>query len=393
MPRRRTRGEGSIYEKPKGSGIYYAEVVLADGRQSRRKGPTAKEARERLKELNALKAAGVLGNKQPTLAQWWALWLEHFASNLKANIKDDYRSIGARYVDGKPIGKKRLIDLTAAEVQAWVNALGARGLATQTVRNAHARLRTALKAAQRHGYIERNVAIGIKLPAAADDEGDEAPAQQVWPFDTAMTYLELLQHNRWLALYRLAINLGLRQAELIGLTWDMVDIERGTLKINQQLRRVRDGEAKAWRLMPVKTKAGKRTLKLDADLVEVLRAHKVNQAEERLLHGKAFQERDPWYKSRAGLVFVTETGAPIHGSDLLQHFRRWTKKAELSPIRFHDLRHTAATLMLESGYPIPSVSKILGHANPSITMRIYAHALEDSKAETIAGLSRRLRRG
>jgi integrase len=389
---RRTRGEGSIYDKPKGSGIYYAEVVLPDGRQIRRKGGTAQQAREKLKELNALKAAGILGNKQPTLAEWWSIWLDHFASNLKSNIKDDYRSIGARYVIGKPIGKKRLIDLTAAEVQGWVNALGARGLAAQTVRNAHARLRKALKVAQRHGYVERNAAVGIEMPAAADD-GDETPAQQVWTFDTSMTYLELLEANRWVALYRLAINLGIRQAELIGLTWDMVDLERGTLKINQQLRRVRDGEAKVWKLMPVKTKSGRRTLKLDADLVDVLRAHKINQAEERVLLGKAFQDRDPWYKARGGLVFVTETGAPIHGSDLLQHFRRWTKKAGLPDIRFHDLRHTAATLMLESGYPIPSVSKILGHANPSITMRIYAHALEDSKAETIAGLSRRLRRG
>jgi integrase len=389
---RRTRGEGSIYDKPKGSGIYYAEVVLPDGRQIRRKGGTAQQAREKLKELNALKAAGILGNKQPTLAEWWTIWLDHFASNLKSNIKDDYRSIGARYVIGKPIGKKRLIDLTAAEVQGWVNALGARGLAAQTVRNAHARLRKALKVAQRHGYVERNAAVGIEMPAAADD-GDETPAQQVWTFDTSMTYLELLEANRWVALYRLAINLGIRQAELIGLTWDMVDLERGTLKINQQLRRVRDGEAKVWKLMPVKTKSGRRTLKLDADLVDVLRAHKINQAEERMLLGKPFQERDPWYKSRDGLVFVTETGAPIHGSDLLQHFHRWAAKADAPIIRFHDLRHTAATLMLESGYPIPSVSKILGHANPSITMRIYAHALEDSKAETIAGMSRRLRRG
>jgi integrase len=92
------------------------------------------------------------------------------------------------------------------------------------------------------------------------------------------------------------------------------------------------------------------------------------------------------------LVFVTETGAPIHISDLTKHFKSALKRAGLPTIRFHDLRHTAATLMLANGVSLVTVSKILGHSSPAITATIYAHALDESKAGAIAGLSQRLRK-
>jgi integrase len=91
------------------------------------------------------------------------------------------------------------------------------------------------------------------------------------------------------------------------------------------------------------------------------------------------------------LVFVTETGAPVHSSDLVQHFKRTLKALELSKIRFHDLRHTAATLMLADDVSLVTVSKILGHSSPAITATIYAHALDESKTGAIAGLSQKLR--
>jgi integrase len=378
----RANGEGSVYEYPKGSGKWVAQIYLEDGTAKRRRAATQREAREKLKKLQAEIEQGVnLSIQQPTVAQWCVTWLEHFATNLKANIRDDYAGVIARYIENETIGKRRLDKLTPADVQAWVNALTQR-IAPLTVRNAHARLHKALEVAVRNGYVVRNVASKTELPPI--------PATHIQPlnFEQSLALLDIVAHHRWAALYRLALNLGMREAELFGLTWPAIDLERKTLRIFQQLRRVRSkpGEARVFVLQTVKTKAGERTLRLDDDLVKVLRDHRQSYHEERALLGEKW--RDPW----GTLVFTTETGAPIHISCLLDHFRGVLKKAELPAIRFHDLRHTAATLMLADGVPMVTVSKILGHSSPAITATIYAHALDESKSVAIAGLSRRLQR-
>lgn len=385
MPRRskgRANGEGSVYEYPKGSGKWVAQVYLEDGSSKRRRANSQREAREKLKKLQAEIDQGVdLTIQQPTVAEWCMTWLEHFATNLKPNIRDDYEGVINRYIEGELIGKRRLDKLTPAQVQAWVNSLKER-VAPLTVRNAHARLHKALEVAVRNSYIARNVAANTELPPVP-----KAPIRPL-SFDEAQRLLDAVEGHRWAALYRLAVNLGMREAELFGLTWQAIDFEHGTVRIFQQLRRARPkrGERRKFVLQAVKTKAGERTLRLDEDLIEVLRTHKRNYDEERALLGEKW--RDPW----GNLVFTSDTGGPIFISGLLVHFKQVLKEAGLPKIRFHDLRHTAATLMLADGVPLVTVSKILGHSSPSITAAIYAHALDESKSEAIAGLSKRLKR-
>jgi integrase len=278
---RRTKGEGSVFEYPAESGIYFAQITLPNGKQVKRKGPTAKEARAKLKELQSLAANEVnLGIRQPTLWQWWEIWLDQFALNLKQNMREEYRSIGRRYVQGQAIGRRKLIALTFVEVQAWVNGLAKR-LAPKTVHNAHARLRTALDVAKRRGYIERNAADDIELPSIAHS-GDDYVEMRPYSFGQAIALLECLQGNRWYALYRLAINIGARQGELLGLTDDSIDWTTGELTISHQLKRVTPtqaakGAAKAWGLVPLKTKSAKRTIQLDDALLTVLRLHRKNR--------------------------------------------------------------------------------------------------------------------
>lgn len=389
---RRTKGEGSIFESPKGSGIWYAQITLDGGKQVSRRGPSQKEARERLRELNKLKEAQVdLGARQPTLWEWWQVWLDEFATKLKPHIIDDYRSIGRVHVSKHKIGGKRLIALTHADVQGWVNSLSRQGLAPYTVRNAYSCLRRALKVAERNRYVERNVATGVSLP---EREGVEEKTITPLTFEQAQGFLASVASDRYAVLYRLAINLGSRQGELLGLTWDCVDFEAGTLTIKQTLQRVRargvKGAPLGWALLTPKTKAATRTLTLSPDLLAHLRAHKAAQAAERLRGGAEFRERDP-FRDRGGLVFTTDRGAPIYGGGLLSQFKKALAAAGLPVIRFHDLRHTAASLMIALKYQIVAISKILGHANPNITMKIYAHALEQDIAEAVAGLSERLR--
>jgi integrase len=380
----RSNGEGTIFEYPKSSGVWYAQISLANGRRCKRRADSQRAAREKLRQLQAeLEHGADLTTQQPTVLQWCFTWLETFATNLKPNIRDDYRGIIKRYIEPAPIGKRRLDKLTPAEVQAWVNDLAAK-VAPKTVRNAHARLHKALEVAVRNGYSTRNVAKGIEMPSV--------PTPKIYPLTIpqVVTLLHTVAGHRWAALYRLAINLGMREGELFGLTWDAIDFEAGTIRIHRQLQRARkqgkpDGP-REFLLQTTKTKAGERTLKLDEDILAVLCQHRANQQEERALRGEAW--RDPW----GNLVFTTETGAPIHISCLLDHFRAVLIIAGLPSIRFHDLRHTAATLMLDSGVPLVTVSKILGHSSPAITATIYAHALDESKSQAIATLSQQLRK-
>jgi integrase len=175
--------------------------------------------------------------------------------------------------------------------------------------------------AVRNGYVVRNVASKTELP--------QIPTPQIHPLDVnqVKALLKAVKSPRWDALYRLAVNLGMREAELFGLTWPAINFERGTLRIYQQLQRARkDGRQdapKAFVLQATKTRAGERTLKLDDDLLAVLRAHKANQDEERALLGDKW--RDPW----GSLVFTSDTGGPIFISGLLAHFRGVLKRAEL----------------------------------------------------------------
>jgi integrase len=330
----RANGEGTIYEYPRGSGVWYAQVSLEDGSRRKRRAASQRDAREKLRGLLAEQEHGVnLAAQQPTVAQWCVTWLESFAINLKPNIKEDYAAVIRRYITNAPIGKRKLSQLTPADVQSWVNALSKK-VAPQTVRNAHARLHKALVVAVRQRYIARNVADDIALPSV------RTPPIKPLDFAQAAALLETVADHRWDALYRLAINLGMRQGELLGLAWEAIDLEAGTIRVFQQLQRVKrpDGQ-REFVLQTTKTKSGERVLQIDASLVARLREHRRVQEEEAEFRGAAC-------KNRLKLLFTTDTGAPIHVSDLAKHFKSALKRAKLPPIRFHDLRHTAATLML-----------------------------------------------
>lgn len=381
MPRRskgRANGEGSIYQEGNG---WMAQITLANGKPKRARAKTQEEARIKRDELLALRNRGVnLSKQSPTLTEWWAIWLDKYAKQLKPNIREDYRGIGRRYVESDPLGRRKVSLLTNAEIQDWVDRLCER-IAPQTVRNAHARLHKALKVAiQRHIRAD-NPADDIDLP--------EARPEPIHPldFDQALRLIEALEDDRWSVLYRLLINLGLREGEALGLTWDAIDLKKGTIRIYRQLKRVprTDGTGKEFVLQTTKKPSSDRTLDIDEDIIAMLRSLRATQLEEKLILGKRWKET--W-----GLVFVTEAGAPIHPSNILKHFHKTLEAAELPKIRVHDLRHTCATLMLDAGIPLVTVSKILGHSSVAVTAKIYAHALDKSKASAIATLSGRLRR-
>ena len=179
-----------------------------------------------------------------------------------------------------------------------------------------------------------------------------------------MQFFIAVQDNRNKALYHLAIKTGMRKGELLGLKWTDLDWNKGTIRVQRQVQRV-TGQGMVF--MSPKTNAGRRTIPLGVETLRILREHRTKQHHERATSENRWQEND--------LIFPSSVGTPQSPSNLLQAFKSILKHAGLPIIRFHDLRHTAASLMLNQGVPPFVVSKILGHSKPSTTMDIYGHLI------------------
>jgi integrase len=176
--------------------------------------------------------------------------------------------------------------------------------------------------------------------------------------------------HRWEALFQLAVVTGMRQMELLGLRWADLDWIRQTIKVERQLDR---SHGNGIQFSAPKTRYGKRTIALGVRTVAILRAHAERQQVERINAAEKWQEHD--------LIFTTSLGGPINPSNLLKEFKKLLQEAGLPSIRFHDLRHTAASLMLNHNIPPIVVSRQLGHARASITLDIYGHRVPGMAAE------------
>jgi integrase len=177
----------------------------------------------------------------------------------------------------------------------------------------------------------------------------------------------------------MALNTGMRQGELLALKWDDVDLERGVLRVSRTLTHA----DKAYVLGEPKTSKSRRTIRLTTNAVTILRAHLSRQLEE--------MERMRSLYQPGGLIFATETGTIINPSNLRNRsFKPLLERAKLRPIRFHDLRHTCATLLLSKDVNPKIVSEMLGHSSISLTLDIYSHLLPDMQEKAAKALEEAL---
>jgi integrase len=176
--------------------------------------------------------------------------------------------------------------------------------------------------------------------------------------------------TQWEALIHLAVSTGMRQMELLGLRWDDLDWVKQTVKVERQLVRTND---QSIQFAPLKTRFSKRSIDLGVKAIDVLLSHYDRQHEARKAAGDRWEEH--------GLIFTTRYGGKIHYRNLLRDYKNLLRKAGLPEIRFHDLRHTAASLMLNHGVPVIVVSRRLGHSKPSITLDVYGHLIPSKQAE------------
>lgn len=223
----------------------------------------------------------------------------------------------------------------------------------------HRTLSKALKQAVNDGLLPRNAAASVKPPQPHSEEIRPLDLEQVRAF------LMTVSGDRLEALYVVAITAGPRQGELLGLKWEDVDFEAGKLQVRRTL-----SEARIGRIFEAPKSGKGRSIRLTKRGTEALRSHRKAQLEEKLRLGTLWQEN--------GLVFPSQVGTPLGGRNLTRHFKRMLERSGLaSTFRFHDLRHTCATLLLKQGVHVKFVQVLLGHGDVSLTLNTYSHILPD----------------
>ncbi|WP_406739971.1 tyrosine-type recombinase/integrase [Streptomyces atratus] len=384
-PKRKARanGEGTIYQRNDGRWEAAGYVLAADGSRKRVRvyGTTRKNAADKLAEKIADSNRGLpVATADSTVGVYLAYWLNSVAVHrLRENTLTRYATCIRLYL--KPgLGTKKLARLTARDVRTFLDRLRTtcqccaqeldivrrrccrigeccdKLLSPLTVTYVHSVLKSALEHAVREDELPRNVARNVKTTVPRPRRFTPLTATE------ARQLLQAAKADRLHALYELALRTGLRKGELLGLHWEDLDLDAGTAAIRRSLQRTRTGGLTP---LPTKTRASERRIALPTRCIESLKSHRERQEKERTASGTNWRER--------GLVFTTPTGGPLDPANLTRRFCVLLDQTGLRRIRFHDLRHSTATLLLEQGVDLVVIKELLGHAHIGVTAGVYAH--------------------
>jgi len=352
---RRGKNEGSIYKRENGS---WRAQVSVDGERLSYSANTRAECNEWLRKTMDLVDKGMtFQSHNLTLKEYLVDWFTTKKNTIKPKTAYDYGRLLTNYIY-PPLGKIRLKELTTHRITRFYADMKRDGRGVRTIQIIHNILRSSLQDAVRGGIIGRNPCIGALIPKGKPKEMKVLTADQVTRF------LVAAESSRYKALYHLAITTGMRYGELIGLKWSDIDWDKGTIKIQRQLQYI---PHRGYEFNDPKTRSGTRTVLLGKTALAKLKEHYYEYA----------------YRDRTGenLIFINGVGTKVYFKRFHKDFKRVLELAGLPDIRFHDLRHTAATLMISNGIPVVVVSKILGHSKPSVTMNIYAHVSTEMQTE------------
>jgi integrase len=360
MMGRRGNGEGSISRRKDGRWEAKYTAHTADGPKRRALyGKTRKEAADKLTQVLANRAIGyTLDTENITVGGYLDRWLnDSDRGSVRTSTYERHEQVVRLHL--KPaLGRVKLSKLTPAHVQGlYRDKLDSR-LSPATVQQIHAVLHKALAQALRWGMIPRNPADAVKAPRPAPEE-----MRPLSP-DEALKLVEAVHGDKLEALYILAVQTGMRQGELLALKWEDVDLNRGVIHVRRTLVRSRGRLA----LGEPKTKKSRRPVNLTNVAVEALKTHLGQQLEDIQRLGDLYRDD--------GLVFTSGVGTLINPSNLRRRsFKPLLQRARLPQIRFHDLRHTCATLLLSRNANPKLVQELLGHATVAITLDTYSHII------------------
>ncbi|MET9698453.1 tyrosine-type recombinase/integrase [Streptomyces sp. NPDC006529] len=374
--KRNPNGAGTITQRKDGRFQAAVYVLQPDGTRARKfaYGKTWAECDVKRRELLAKVDQGVpVPTRSAKLSEWLPYWLDNIVKPHRKRTTYAKYETHVRLYLVPSLGTKRLESLGVGDVRrVLVQLKKANGAAT--AKESHRVLRTALTAAVREELVTRNVATLVEPPTV--DARDIAP----WSLQETLDFLAAGRKDPLFAAFVLAIALGLRRGEIVGLRWENVDLDKREIRIRTQRQRV-GGEA--YEDDP-KGKRRRQTLPLPGICVAPLRWQRMKQAEMRAKAGAKWEE--------TGYVFTTRTGRPIEPRNVYRSFTRVAKDAGLRVIRLHDARHGTATLLTAAGVPPRVVMEILGHSQIAVTMNVYAHVVQDTQREAIGHMDRLLRR-
>lgn len=371
MPKRANR-EGSVRQRP--DGRWEARIVVgtdpATGRPKRRSiyGSSQAEVRKQLTKLTkALDEGTYTEVNKLTVCQWLDEWLSTFCHNLKPLTKASYSVIIEKHLKTR-LGGIKLQDLRAVHIQGLYNSLIDEGYSPKTVANINGVLSKALSDAFRQMLIPFNPCDHCTLPKKVKKEIKPLTDGEIPLFLDAIKG-DPLENALGLALFA-----GLREGELLGLSWKNVDFENRKLHICQQLQKEKTKNAKYY-ILPTTKSGSDRVIQPPDIAFEYLHAEKIRQLENRFAAGGAWSNPDD-------LVFTNPLGEHIAFITLWKHFKVAAEKIGRPDARPHDLRHTCATICLASGADVKSTQTLLGHSSPSFTLSVYAHTSQTMQEDT-----------
>jgi integrase len=366
---KRGNGEGSIYRRKNGTWAAQYTVWTAEGRKRRSvSGKTRAEVSRKLTEAMSSRDGGLVYDAgKLTVGEYLDRWL---ADSVKGTVKEttyaNYAYVTHVHIS-PALGRAKLKSLTPGHVRGFYGEKTRTDLSPATVKKMHVVLRKALSQAVSDGLIPRNAADGIRPPRVG------ISGEKINPLTSegCAAFLEAASGERLEALYVLAVHCGLREGELLALRWEDADLEaaKPALLVRRTLTRGEDG--RGW-VVGASTKSGKgRRVRLTRQAVAALKGHRIRQLEERMRLSGLWQHQ--------GLVFPNECGSVFNPSNLRNRSLKRIKARSgvRGDLRFHDLRHTCATLLLGEGVNVKVVSEMLGHASITITLNTYSHLLPD----------------
>jgi integrase len=369
--RRRTNGDGSVYKRGDGYwvGAFYARTTCGARKRVVVYGKTLDEARDKLLKAMQQARSGIpVPDESWKLGAYLEYWLENVVKrNRRPATYALYETIIRLYlVPG--LGTKSLVRLSVPAVQMFLNQRIEAGDSIRKVQVMRSVLSAALSRAVREELVARNVARHVELPEWRRN------TIRPWTADEAKRFMAASRTDPLHSAFVLLILYGLRRGEVLGLSWSDIDSETGTIRIRQQLQRVR-GELQ---LGPVKTHAGQRTLPLLDLAAQAIAAQADQQARYRADMGSAWQE--------TGLVFTTRTGRPVEPRNFVRSFRRICDNHNIRLIKVHHIRHTVASMLKDLHVPARDAQAVLGHTRISTTLEIYTDSADEAKHDALTRL-------
>lgn len=377
--RRAAAGDGSIRKKiikKNGKEYTYWEARYTSGfdpktgkqKQHSISGKTQAEVAQKLREVTAEIGQGTFQAAcKLTIEGWSVIWEQDYLFGVKPRTQDSYHSILRTHIRPE-LGKIKLESLNAHTIQHFYNSLTQKGRSAKTVKNVHSVLHELLQQAVKIGYLRVNPSDACTLPRVVKKETK--------PLDDDMIrqFLDAVKGHRFERLYLVTLFTGLREGEVLGLTWDRVDFEKGTVLIDRQLQKVKDDSGvRRYKLVSLKNDRWRRITPAGY-VLDLLHQQKRCQTEWQLRAGPAWEDN--------GLVFTNKLGQPLSSRTMYNNFKRIAASIGRPDARVHDLRHSYAVAAIKSGDDIKTVQDNLGHATASFTLDVYGHVTDQMKRDS-----------